>query len=368
MKENARYLGNTITALSAGGVGDTLSQKVAASSNDSLVGAKYIGNADEVSDGLSFDIGVDALAKPQVNLGHYLDSDQVVSLDADTYSFDVHINDTDYEFQFNIGSADTNYDLQSKLEALINKSNIGIKVSLEQNGEGQSALRIESNATGSTEEGKPIFTITDDKSSKEAGSVDYLGLAQVEQTPSNAVFTLNGIPRTAFSNTFTVDKKFEISLKGITADSSVGIGLKPDIEAMTDNINELVESYNGFVDKIGVYSGSRLRTDALYSEIDRTNRAYMSSLSSMGLSFDEDRRLTIDSEKLTESLESEDHETHSKTIKNYAQALMRKTSDITLDPMNYVQKRMVAYKNPGKSFASPYITSIYSGMMFNGYC
>jgi hypothetical protein len=36
--------------------------------------------------------------------------------------------------------------------------------------------------------------------------------------------------------------------------------------------------------------------------------------------------------------------------------------------MDYVDKKIVAYKNPGHNFASPYITSAYSGMMFNSYC
>ena len=35
--------------------------------------------------------------------------------------------------------------------------------------------------------------------------------------------------------------------------------------------------------------------------------------------------------------------------------------------MNYVNKVVVAYKNPGHNFATPYITSIYSGMMLDNY-
>ena len=36
--------------------------------------------------------------------------------------------------------------------------------------------------------------------------------------------------------------------------------------------------------------------------------------------------------------------------------------------MEYVQRTIVAYKNPGHNFASPYNTSSYSGMMFNFFC
>ena len=41
---------------------------------------------------------------------------------------------------------------------------------------------------------------------------------------------------------------------------------------------------------------------------------------------------------------------------------------ISLNPMKYVNKTVVAYKNPGHNFANPYVTSNYSGMMFNYYC
>ena len=36
--------------------------------------------------------------------------------------------------------------------------------------------------------------------------------------------------------------------------------------------------------------------------------------------------------------------------------------------MQYVEKTIVAYKNPGHNFPAPYAASAYSGMMFNYYC
>ena len=48
--------------------------------------------------------------------------------------------------------------------------------------------------------------------------------------------------------------------------------------------------------------------------------------------------------------------------------LLKKSRQVSLNPMEYVEKTMVAYKNPGRSFINPYSVSAYSGMMFNGYC
>lgn len=368
MKENARQFSSSINSLSADDSSDVLSRKAASSTNDSLVEAKFIGNAADTDDSVSFDISVDHLATSQINQGSYLVSDTSSELPADTYSFDIHINDTDYEFQFNIGENDTNKTIQDKLAALINRSNIGIQASVVEDGEGYSSLILESVATGISSDQDNIFEISDDRTSKTSGAVDYLGLSEISRPASNAEFTLNGTTRTAFSNNFTVDKRFEINLLGITGEDSVTIGLKPDVESMTENIHQLVDSYNTFIDKAGAYSGTNVRTDTLLSEIQRTTREYQSGLSQMGLTFDGDGRLNVDDDTLADSLVSEDNKSSFDTIKNFTSSLMRKSSQISLNPMNYVQKTVVAYKNPGKSFANPYITSMYSGMMFNSYC
>ena len=47
--------------------------------------------------------------------------------------------------------------------------------------------------------------------------------------------------------------------------------------------------------------------------------------------------------------------------------LLRKSNQVSLNPMDYVEKVMVAYKNPGHNYPNPYITSAYTGMMFDGY-
>ena len=48
--------------------------------------------------------------------------------------------------------------------------------------------------------------------------------------------------------------------------------------------------------------------------------------------------------------------------------MMKKSTQVSLDPMQYVNRKVVAYKNPGHNFSSPYTSSIYSGMMFNFSC
>ena len=66
----------------------------------------------------------------------------------------------------------------------------------------------------------------------------------------------------------------------------------------------------------------------------------------------------------------EDPNTHSslKALKSFSQSMIRKSGQISLNPVSYMNKTVVAYKNPGNNFLSPYVTSAYSGMFFNNYC
>lgn len=366
IKESAREFSNTISSLSDTDSDDVLNKKAASSTNTDLVSAKYIGSDDE---DISFDISVEKLATTQENAGYYLNANAPVDMAPGNYSFDVHINDTDYEFQFSIAEGDTNKNLQDKLSSLINRSNIGISGFVAEDNEGNSALVMESVATGISEGQDSLFSVSDENTSKNNGVVSYLGIADITSPAANAEFTLNGTSRTAYSNVFTVDKKFEIALKGLTdGESAVTIGLKPDVESMTDNVKQLADSYNGFLDKAAAYEGSNVKTQTFLSDMKKLTNSYRNELDTMGLTFNEDGRMEIDEAKLTESLESEDGQAHIGSVRSFTSALMRKSSQISLNPMDYVQKTVVAYKNPGRSYANPYMTSIYSGMMFNGYC
>ena len=126
VKEGARQFSNVISSLSSGEDNDVLSRRVASSTDDRIVSAKYIGEPSGSQDEISFSISVDRLAESQVNEGKFLPTDDRVGLEAGTYSFDIHVNGSDYEFQFGVAADDTNGNLQNKLESLINRSNIGV--------------------------------------------------------------------------------------------------------------------------------------------------------------------------------------------------------------------------------------------------
>lgn len=369
LKENARALRNTIADLGGLDEGGLLNQKGAFSTDEDVVTASYIGGDDFAAAAEDFSIEVQELASPQENMGYFMDEDAPIGLDPGTYSFDVAVNDMNYEFQFSIGEDETNRDVQSRLARLINNSDIGIRASLlEENG--TSSLRLTSENTGSADDSGRIFNVSDDRTSKTAGTVAYFGLDYVSREPSNARFLLNGEERTASSNHFTVGKMFEVELKGISEEGKeTQVGLKTDVDSLTDNVLKLVNGYNDFIRAASSYLETQADSRRLVNEMQGVASVYRNSMESMGLTFNDDGTIRADNAMLRQTaFEAEDPTEEFSYLKDFGNSLLRKSDQVSLDPMNYVRKTVVAYKNPGHSFVSPYTTSAYSGMMFNSYC
>ena len=53
----------------------------------------------------------------------------------------------------------------------------------------------------------------------------------------------------------------------------------------------------------------------------------------------------------------------------FADTLTKKLSDISLNPMEYLNKTVVTYPNiMAKKTLNPYVSSIYCGLLYNNYC
>ena len=368
LKENARELHNTIAQI--GGLEkDGLFRKKSAYSTDSdIAEATYIGSDNASGTSPEFDLEVKQLATPQENLGYFL-PDLPATLSPATYSFDIAINDMNYEFQFNINEGDTNRQITERLSRLINNADIGITADVAAS-DSRYALRLTSDATGVPNGKTAHFQVSDNHTSKTAGAVDYLGLNYISHPAGNASFLLNGEERTASSNHFTVGKLFDVQLKAVSPEEKpVHIGLKTDTESITDNIVQLVGSYNEFIRNASSYLETQSRSRQLVREFSSIASRYGSSLESMGMHLQEDGILSVNDEVLQQTASESGNDPSSfNVLKEFSNSLLRKSDQVALNPMDYVDKKIVAYKNPGHNFASPYITSAYSGMMFNSYC
>ena len=371
MKENARELRNTIASLGGLDEEELLNKKVAYSSNPNIATAEFIGSIQDNEELPTYDIEVNRLATPQINAGNYLVDDEPVALTPDTYSFDIGIDGLNYEFQFSIKPNDTNRDVQERLARLVTNANIGMKAQVVSGDDNTSYLRMESNSTGLKDDSDPyIYRISDHRTSKSSGTVEYFGLDHVSTMPGNASYVVNGDERTSTSNNITLDRTYEIQLTGLSSEEgeTAYIGLKTDVESLTENINTLVRGFNSFLKAVAEYTDHQPKSNQLFNEMSGVARVFAHDLTSVGLNLNLDGTLEVDDETLKQTAMSDDAAEAFSPLKSFTNAVLRKSNQVQLNPMNYVNNIIVAYKNPGKNFASPYITSAYSGMMFNSYC
>lgn len=370
LKENARELQNSITLLGGLDEATLLNKKTAYSSDESIASVSFIGDASEAEGAPELSLEVTSLASPQVNMGKYIPSDEPIALQPETYSFDLSIHDLNYEFQFQIRPEDTNEDVQNRLTRLINNADIGVSAETLSDYEGNTSLKLTSQKSGAANDRDFVFRVSDDQTSKTAGVVDYLGIGEMTRQPSDAEFIINGTAHTASSNAFTIEHLYEVNLNGVSPEEGMTtqIGIKTDTESLTENLRQLFGSYNQFLRSAIEYTGNHPKSNQLVSEMWHLAGSFAEPLSKIGVNITEDGTVDIDSAALQDSIVNGSIQEGLDDIKNFTKALYRKSGQITLNPMTYVEKTIVAYKNPGKSFASPYITSAYSGMLFNSYC
>ena len=286
------------------------------------------------------------------------------------YSFDLSIGDYTYEFQFNVKSNDTNLDIQQRLSRLINKSNVGVQAEVIENAIGQTALQITSDATGVSSFGNKglTFVISDTPGEENGDAVQFLGLDRVYSDPSNAVFTINGIEKTSASNTISIPDQFEIELVGTSVEGDETlIGLKPDFDALVENLNDFIEVYNGTVDFAKNKMSNTYESGQFYRDISNIAKTYKHSLEASGFTVLPDGHLQLEESLLTQAAREGTLTDNLDKLNQFKNSLVRKSENIALNPVQYIDKKMIAYPHPTRNMPSPYVTSMYSGFLFNGY-
>lgn len=365
LKEHARALENITEDLSDDADGTMTFKKSAVSSNASAVNASYITDFGAASDDESFDINVKQLACSQLNTGNYLQP-RSKHIKPGEYSFDLSINDVIYEFQFKVDNSETTNNIQNKIARLINRSNIGLTANIKEDSLGNTAINIESESTGINGTTPVIFSIKSDDPNNQL-LIDTLGLDRVTQYPSNAIFDVDGDERSSMSNSITINKAYDVKLSKVT-EEPVTISLKADADSIVESLNELVAGYNNLISVTNDENNNHFQgTEKLQNEIASIARSYKKQLADSGLSLNKDGTISADKEVIINA-DNKDALSHIyESLNSFKNSIKEKAEDIALNPMDYVNNKIIAYKNPLRSFPDPYNLSAYTGMMFNGY-
>ncbi len=362
LKESARNMQNVVSSLSTEGndIESVFYKKIAVSSNADAVDVEYVGQEKNPS-APSFEIGVQSVATPQVNRGNYLPANGH-DFEAGSYTFDLNTNTNSYEFQFNVNYDDNNYTVQSKIARLINTSNIGLSAEIITNERAQSALQIKSKQTGLSEDEDYLFNI---ESGTAWAELNRLGIDKISEPAESSKFTLNGTEHSSLANSFTINQEFEITIKGTTPEGQPArIGFKANTDAIADSVDNLLTSFNGFIEVGQKYSSGK-GNNQLLNEVSGISRSYAADLAKVGIIINDDMTLSLDKESMAGVVTGEDARAAFDTLNKFKDALSREADKTAVNPMNYVDKVAVEYKNPGKNFAAPYASSTYSGLLID---
>ena len=370
LKENARELSQIADELSDESTDSITYKRSATSSSPQVIDAEYIGDSC-VQDYEPLEVTVSQLACPQTNTCNFLQPNSK-PFAAGEYSFDLQVQDLTYQFEFGINATDTVTDTQQKIARLINQADIGLNAQLLTDGLGNSAISITSDATGIKGISPTIFHIQSQNSSDASDSntelVSTLGLDRVTQYPANAVYSVNGTTATSVSNEVTIDNNYVLTFFDTTGKAPVTISMNTDTDAIADSIGELIGGYNNLISVTANDANEHFEgNEKLKKDFAGIAKSYNHLLNENGLSVTDNGTIAVDRDAIISAADNGTLGDIFSGLNAFKQAVQKKAEDISLNPMDYVNNKIIAYKNPLRPTNDPYNLSAYTGMIFDGY-
>lgn len=359
IKEAAREISNVVNELDDAASGKYAISYDTESDNDSVATASYLGGDSPSTE--SLDINVIKKASPQVNTGNFMPP-QSHYLSAGTYSFDLNIDNITYEFQYNVNFGETTNDVQNKISRLINNSNVGVTAAVLTNYSGDTALAITSNETGNHGD-DPIFHISDVNTTHNGNVVDLLGINHISDMPEDALYSINDTTYSSPKNKFVYNNEFELSLNGT---GRCNISLIQNSDTLSGHVTSLIDSYNKAVE-LSSNSANNLNNSRMYLEFTRLANSYADVLNKNGLDISDNGTISIDPDKFSKLSDSAGIKDMVEELESFKKGLMSKADSMFSNPVEYLSKKVVAYKNPKNNFPNPYSDSVYAGMIFDGF-
>lgn len=342
------------------------------SSNEDDVSAAFLHHTDlsRLNGEDEFVVEVEQLATGQKNVGSRISSEST-PLPEGSYNFTVSLGYENYSFRFNVAEDSPAFELQSKLADFINKTGIGLNAHVAYNKE-LSVSRMEISAEQTGKYGKSSFSLQDTQipSGAKKGIVEVFGLDHVSTEASNAKFTINGTPGESPMNSAVYKDLLQFTFHDKT-DSPVTIRPVADRAAAYEILENFTTGFNDLV-QAGKNTLDSNKTSAyLLQTLSHLVSANYSSLSAAGITADENGYLSLSAEQAEKATLSGDTERLFGPDSSFLKSLNDRLETMILNPMRFVDKKLVAYPNPESPISertSPYTTSHYSGMLFNYYC
>lgn len=313
-------------------------------------------------------IEVKSLSEPQVNLGDFLQPGDV-NLSEGQYNFTVSIEDSYYSFQFNVLGGSTNKELQTKLSDFINKTKVGLSARVVSE-RGLTAIELTGKSAGTKNTDGISFTFEDTKKPDNAfyGVARHFGLDNVKTPATNTRFTVNGEEIETSEREYVLNNGIKLDFHKIT-DRPAVVALVVDDAPVVEKVSGFVDKLNSFIDYVRTGATERRSSKKLLYEMNSVLERYKGQFAENGMNVNSEGRLEMDNAKMLVAIRNGSMEQFFGKDSNVAAGLIRRFSEVTINPMDYIDKTVVTYPNTAvKQPFSPYVSSVYSGLMYNNYC
>ncbi len=310
-------------------------------------------------------VAVTELSTSQRNEGHYVAIGET-ELVAGQYNFTIGVEDNLYSFQFIVQKGSTNKELQTKLSDFINKSNIGLRTNVSTMKEsGRSRMDI-----WAKENGVP-FRLRDTRMPDNTylGIVRHFGLDNVVMEGKKTTAYINGEEIVTTTREYVMDSGLRLDFLDLTREAPAIISSVVADAPVIAKVNDFIHKYNDFIDFIVDGSNKHKASRKLIMEMNQTVNKLKPALEENGLIIEPNGTMSMDKELMQRSIRSGLMERLFKENEGTMDMLIERFSDITLNPLDFIDKTVITYPNTQvKNPFNPYVNSAYSGLMYNNYC
>lgn len=336
-------------------------------SDESILMAKLI-SEDTASIPENLKIEVDHLANVQINKGKDL-LNTSFAFPVGRYDFCINFDDTSYQLTFTQEQRMSNLDTMKNLASYLNNSVPGISAMVEKGNSGDYG-RIALAANMSGRFGDINFSFDEDEVYGE-GIVDFFGLNRMEKQASCSEFKINDVQKQTATNTFNLENTLQITLKS-KGDEPVSVRITRDSDKILNSADDVISAYNRLV---GLARNRIDNNDKHYSaakllsEMQSLEKVYKEELEAVGFQIHDNGMLSVNKTLAVQAAQDGKVESLFTRKNGFIARLLDKSDAIAINPVNYLDKTIILYPNNEKpSFQNPYITSMYSGMLFSSYC
>ena len=329
IKAASKNLSNSIKDLSSA----AFMKKTPTSSDPDVMTVKYFGNKPEAVKQTT--VNIDQIAAGQLNEGSQLKTNDSFG-SSGTNKFSINIGGKTTELSVNIAAGDTNSVVQQKMADAINNAGIGVKATVEKDTANNTGmLKLESTGTGNNDKNK--FTLTDIT----GNLVAQTGANQVSRNARDAIYSIDGGEKqTSQSNNVDLGNGLSVTLNK-ASDKAVTISSGKDLSYVKSAIEGLVKNYNDLYVEAAQKTNDP-KAQNLATKMINTSKTYLGSLSNIGIGFDGDGKMTLDTKKLDAAAENGNLEKffteNSGKNYGYTNQISKLADNVTRNTSNYVSR------------------------------